>query len=241
MHGLTAGRHTCKATIINCMPKRILAVLFFCVLVGFGFSFWLGPYWRETPSLPSPSSGTLSAASVELIAEAEDMVSITPVDFFSGELKRLKGHLDFVSAVCFKIKTAAHVKCEPEVEVWCDGERVDIAKYGCDTDSHSDEVSFTLRRIVNTKSDKVQYQATFGGIKSFDRILDKPTPRQHLNVAFGPLSMEQEIKLKPGSSIVVWAMGGGHGVDLSKPDEVEKKIKQLPWVMIVRLTAEYSR
>jgi hypothetical protein len=50
--------------------------------------------------------------------------------------------------------------------------------------------------------------------------------------------VEQQVELKKGNSVVVWAMGGGHGFDLSKRDQVENEIKKSPWVMIVRLVAE---
>jgi hypothetical protein len=36
--------------------------------------------------------------------DSEWSVRVTPAEFFTGDLKRLKGHLDFRSAVCFKIK-----------------------------------------------------------------------------------------------------------------------------------------
>jgi hypothetical protein len=222
------------------MSKRVQAILILSVLILCGLSFLLGPYGLQGRLLSSPSD-TSSGTSFEQALEAKDVVYITPVDFFSGELKRLKGHLDFVSAVCFKIKTEGRVRCVPEAEVWCEGERVDRSNYGFKTDARSDEVSFTLRRIVNAKSDKVQYHATFGGIRSFDRILDEATPRRHLKVAFGPVSVEQKVELKRGDSVVVWAMGGGHGVDLSKPNEVENELKKLPWAMIVRLVAEPNR
>ena len=220
------------------MSRRILAILSFSLLFACGLSFWLSSYGLQARLLSSPPSASSSGSSFETISEAKDIVHITPVDFFSGDLKRLKGHLDFVSAICFKIKTEGRARCVPEVEVWCEGERVDIAKYGVRTDKHSDEVSFTLRRVVNPKSDKVQYHATFGGMQSFERILDKPTPRKQLNLAFGPVSVEHPVELKPGDSIVVWAMGGGHGVELSKPDKVKTELKKLPWAMIVRLSAE---
>ena len=216
------------------MQKRLQVILVLSVLIVFGLSFLFGAYGPQGRVFSSSASGS----SFEPIAEAKGMVSITPVDFFSGELKRLKGHLDFVSAVCFKIKTEGCARCVPELEVWCEGERVDIPKYGFWTDVRSDEVSFTLRRIVSRKADKVHYDATFGGIQSFERILEEPTPCKPLNVAFGPLSLEQQVELKKGNSVVVWAMGGGHGFDLSKPDQVENEIKKLPWVMIVRLVAE---
>src|SRR6266852_1722079 len=111
------------------MQKRMQEILALSVLILCGLSFLFGAYGPQGRVFSSSASGS----SFEPIAEAKDVVSITPVDFFSGELKRLKGHLDFVSAVCFKIKLEGRARCVPEVEVWCEGERVDIAKYGVQT------------------------------------------------------------------------------------------------------------
>jgi hypothetical protein len=139
------------------MQKRVLAILVLSVLILCGLSFLFGAYGPHGRVFSSSASGS----SFEPIGEAKDVVSITPVDFFSGELKRLKRHLDFVSALCFKIKTEGRAQCVPEIEVWCEGKRVDIAKYGYETDPRSDEVSFTLRRIVSRKADKVPLRCHF--------------------------------------------------------------------------------
>jgi hypothetical protein len=170
----------------------------------------------------------------------EYTVKVTPVDFFLGELKRLEAHHDFTSAVCFKIKIEGNVRCAPDVELWREGNRIDLPKYGFIIDDHSDEISFSVRTLPPSKEDKVLYRVSVGGMWSFARYLEKPIFREPLEVAFGPVSLEKPIELLPDSdSAVVWAMGGGHGIGLWKSqEEVEKRLKTLPWAMILRLRAE---
>jgi hypothetical protein len=65
------------------------------------------------------------------------------------------------------------------------------------------------------------------------------TPRKPYNVAFGPVVLDKPFDLHLGVEfVVVWAIGGGHGVNLAKQDEVDRHIKKLPWVMILRLNVE---
>jgi len=166
---------------------------------------------------------------------------VTPVDFFSGDLKRLESHHDFISAVCFKIKVEGNVTCRPDVELWHEGKRVDIQKYGLSRDNTSDEISFTVRSLPIDKDDKVYYRATLGGMWRFGRIMEKPTTfHKPLKVAFGPVSLEKPIELKPGSnSAVVWAMGGGDGVDVTQLQaDIDREVRGLPWAMILRLRVE---
>jgi hypothetical protein len=169
-------------------------------------------------------------------AEPAYVVRVTPAEFFSGDLKRLKGHLEFESAVCFKIKIRGAVRIHPDVEMWCDGERVDLPKYGYNRDDQSDELSFTVKR---KGQDKVQYRAVVGGMLQYQRYLNHPKPQDLFKGGFGPSSVERPFVLKPGhSSRVVWAMGGGNGVDLDKPEGVDSQIKRLPWVMVFRLRVQ---
>jgi hypothetical protein len=163
------------------------------------------------------------------------MVRVTPTEFFSGELKRLKAHVDFL-AVCFKVKIEGAVEVRPYVEVWSDGMQVDLGKYGATDGKESDEVTFSLRKLPTTDPDRVMYLAAVGGMISYSRRFEKPKPRLAARVSFGPVTLEQPIVLKPDlDSIIVWAMGGGDGLDLSKPEGVDKALKELPWAMILRL------
>jgi hypothetical protein len=161
------------------------------------------------------------------------------VDFFSGELKRLQGHLDFMSAVCFKLGFQGPVSCRPSIEMWCDGERVDIAKYGIGKPERTDEISFTLRQL-KTHDNKISYKATFGGVQPFSRDLEQPRSRQHFNTAFGPVSIRRPVELSHGhDSTVVWAMGAGNGFDIADQAAVEKAIKTAPWIMLVRIEVSH--
>lgn len=172
-------------------------------------------------------------------AKSEYLVRITPTDFFSGELKRLKAHHDFTSVACFKIQIEGAVTCEPDVIMLRNGERVDRKSYAYAIDKASDEISLTLRECPPNKDESIWFRVGVGGIYTFSRYLERPVVSPPLEVAFGPVSIGKPAELKPGAdSVVVWAMGGGRGVDLSKPGEVEEKLKRLPWAMILRLRAE---
>ena len=78
--------------------------------------------------------------------KSEQSVQITPIDFFSGELKRLKSHVDF-DGVCFKIGGELANQCRPSVEMWCDGKRVDRPKYGIGLPQSDNEISFSWRKL----------------------------------------------------------------------------------------------
>jgi hypothetical protein len=166
-------------------------------------------------------------------------ISVTPVNFFSGPIKRLKAHLEFQSAVCFKIKTDGPVSCIPDIELLRNGERVDANKYISEIDESSDEVSLTLRNDYTRNDDKIIYRVAVGGMYTFARYIEKPNLSNPPRVEFGPVSLKDRVDLKPDfQSLVVWAIGGGEGVDLTKPKEVEKTLKHLPWAMILRLRVE---
>jgi hypothetical protein len=173
-------------------------------------------------------------------AKPDYTVRVTPTEFFAGELKRIRPLLDYTSAVCFKVKIDGNVRCRPDIEMWHDGNRVDLQKYLFAVDDHSDEIALTVRELAPDKQGRVHYQAAVTGQCEFARILEKPTLREPLKVAFGPGPIEQPIDLKPGSdSAIVWAMGGGHGLDLRDPqDKQEEQLKALPWAMVLRLGVE---
>jgi hypothetical protein len=163
-------------------------------------------------------------------------VRVTPTDFFSGELKRLEHHLDYRSAVCFKFSIQGAVSVWPDVEMWCDGKRVDQRKYGFGGDMRSDEISFMVRQKSEVDNQASEYRVTVGGRYSYARNIVEPKSRQQVNVRFGPVSISQPIELRPGNdSVVAWAMGAGEGFDLSKQEGLDKQIKALPWVMVLRL------
>lgn len=162
-------------------------------------------------------------------------IRIEPVEFFSKDLKRLEAHLDFWDAICFKVTVRGPVDCVPEVELWCDGERVDIRKYGVVVNRKSDEVSFALRRVGQTPEGRAVYRATAGGIYTFRRTLEEPKPRRPAGAAFGPGRISEPLEFGPPcESVIVWAMGAGEGIDLKKQSEVEKKLKEQPWAMFLR-------
>jgi len=163
-------------------------------------------------------------------------VRVTPTEFFSGALKRLEAHFDHSSAVCFNVRIQGGVTIWPDVEMWCDGKRVDRPRYGTKNDERSDEVTIVLREGERTDKDGKLYRVSVGGIESFVRDLKEPRSRQEIKVAFGPVSITEPLEFKPSvNSIVVWAMGAGDGIDLSKQGEIQKRLESLPWAMILRL------
>jgi len=106
-------------------PRSIsMSGRFICISL---FSFWvLGcRVAEETPKVSS--------------------IRITPTEFFSGDLKRLKPHVDF-RAACFKVTTQGPVECRGSVEMWCDGERVGISKSEGNLDTNAGEVTLSWRR-----------------------------------------------------------------------------------------------
>jgi hypothetical protein len=152
--------------------------------------------------------------------ESDYLMRVTPTEFFSGELKRLKPHVDF-DAACFKIETRGSVRCRPEIEMWCDGKRVDKPKYGYLRDRGADEVTLSWRRKV--VDNQVAYPVTIGGLYTFSRHIEEPKSAQKVEIAFGPVSIRKPLELKSkGDSVIVWAMGTGHGADLGKAEDVEK-------------------
>jgi hypothetical protein len=186
---------------------------------------------------PAPERPAIPAA------KPEHTIRVTPTDFFSGDLKRLGPHLAFISAVCFKVKPGGEVRCRPEMELWREGKRIDIPKYGFRTDPTSDEISFTVRRLPPENGDSTRYMAVVGGMEQFGRVFDKPRFQPPLEVAFGPVSLEKplDITLQSGSAIV-WAMGGGDGLNPSDPqDKLQGQLEALPWAMILRLRVEWKK
>jgi hypothetical protein len=215
-----------------------LVLVLACLAVG--FRHWTGG--------PAPASPPVEVALTDKVPpDPEYLVRVTPAEFFSGELKRLKHHLDFLSAVCFKVKTQGPVSCRPDVEVWCDGERVDLAKYGYTRDDQSDEVNFTVRILEPNLRESVRYRAVVGGVMNFGRYLKRPESKKEIEAAFGPIWLEEPVEMKPGvESVIVWAMGstargGGDVLDLFKPEVAEKRLQELPWAMILRLRLEKDR
>jgi hypothetical protein len=165
--------------------------------------------------------------------QAPDVVEITPTDFFSGDLKRLKPHVDF-QAVCFKIKKRATTQCSVEVEMWCDGRRVDRPNFGANRDWDADEVTMSWRKRV--EKGKAQYHVSVGGLDSYYRVLEVPKSTQKITRGFGPGSIEKTVKLKSPGNSIVWALGVGEGADLAKPEEVQAMLNRAPWVMVLRLS-----
>jgi hypothetical protein len=186
---------------------------------------------------------------------ADGAIRITPVDFFSGDLKRLEDHLDFGHGPsCFKIKGQRWFTCRPEIEVWAEGKRIDISKYASTFTSASDEVSFVVRDTDKNKDGRVVYRASVSGIYRYVRYFEGPPPAdKDKDVGFGPIAIGQPVVLKKaGDSVVVWARGqmsaeaaaklvvvAPHGLegDVAQLQDIEKHLKQLQWVMILRLSA----
>jgi hypothetical protein len=166
-------------------------------------------------------------------------VRVTPKTFFSGDLKRLEAHLDFSSAICFEVKSDGLVRCVPDVEMWRNGKRIDKPKYGARLDSSSNEISLVLHESDNVDPRKYKYRITVGGMQWFERTFQEPIPSRRSEVGFGPISIEKPIELKSGNdSAVVWAMGGGDGLDLSKPETVSEQLRGLEWAIVLRLRVD---
>jgi hypothetical protein len=172
-------------------------------------------------------------------------VRITPAEFFTGDLKRLKDHVDF-EAVCFKTETHGSLQCDLGIQMWCDGERVDIPKYGSLRDSNTKEISVSWRRERQANG-RVMYRMSVGGMISFGRNIEEPVSKRKIDFRFGPIMIENPVELRrAGDSAVVWALGTGANdtsepADLTKPDKVEKMLNRAPWVLILRLTAEKEK
>jgi len=169
--------------------------------------------------------------------EPAPLLRITPTEFFSGELKRLKPHVDF-SAVCFKITAHGPYRCRPDVEMWCDGERVDHPKYGLRTDKDSEEETFSWRWREARMGKQSEFSVTFGGQEQFGRSLEVPVSKQPIVKGFGPLWISKPVELKgEHDSMIVWMVGAGDGAQPDEPEEVEKYLKVAPWAMVVRFHA----
>jgi len=169
--------------------------------------------------------------------KSEKSLTITPTEFFSGDLKRLKSHVDF-KAWCFKIDSPGSLRCRPEIEMWCDGKRVDKGSYGVGQPDSDNELTLSLRTEIVNK-EKV-YLIRIGGLHNYGRRIKKPKSTQKVEVEFGPVTISKPIEMKSkGESAIVWVMGAGHhDVILGKSEEVEKMLKSAPWVLILRLTVE---
>jgi hypothetical protein len=164
-------------------------------------------------------------------ADKASGVRVTPDEFFSGELKRLKPHVDF-RAACFKIAASRSLECCPELEMYCDGQRVDKPKYGFLRDSGAGEVTLSWRRKKDPETDQTYYHLIVGGLKSFSRIVDEPVSKQKIAFAFGPIIIREPVELnKAGDSTIVWAMGTGSdgtNIDLTKAEEARKLLQTAP-------------
>jgi hypothetical protein len=96
-----------------------------------------------------------------------------------------------------------------------------------------------VRRDGENKEGEARFRVAVGGLYEFGRYLYKPTVKNPGRVAFGPVYLTKPFEINPATeSVVVWAMGGGEGMDLENPGEVEARLKTLPWVMLLRLRAE---
>jgi hypothetical protein len=169
------------------------------------------------------------------------LIRISPTDFFSGELRRLKDHVDF-DAACFKVARRGPVRCGPSLEVWCDGEIVGPGKLGGRGDRLSEEVTLSWRRIT-TWDNRLQYRLKVGGMSTFGFVLDEPKSRQEVQFHFGPVTIAEPVELKSErDSAVVWVLGAGRAtdrpdIDLSDRVKVQKMLDTAPWVVVLRLIA----
>lgn len=170
-------------------------------------------------------------------------VRVTPDEFFSGELKRLKPHVDF-QAACFKVAASGTFTCRPDLEMYCDGRRVDKPKYGFNSDPRAGEVTLSWRKKSNAETGQVYYDLAVGGLESFSRYIDEPVSKQKIAFAFGPISIREPVELKKsGDSTIVWALGtgsAGSNPAVTTGKEARKLLQTAPWVLILRLTAEKS-
>jgi hypothetical protein len=190
--------------------------------------------WAASPQV-APTPGPVAIAVAKPPAAPKYALQITPAEFFTGELKRLKPHVDF-QAACFKIAKQGRVWCLADVQMWCDGVELESDKYVPLVAQDADEVTLSWRR--KQEAGKTQYHVTVGGMTSFRRRLDEPRSKQKIEVAFGPILLRKPVTLKAaGDAAVVWAIGTGKGADLTMPEEVEKMMKTAPWVLLLKVTA----
>jgi len=193
------------------------------------------------PWLVAVGVGESQTAPAKRQAEpAKGLIRITPTEFFSGELKRLKPHVDF-QASCFKIKTEGPLRCWLDIEVWCDGEEIKRGGRGYLDDPTSDEISLSFRQEIK-KGDVWNYTVRTGGLITHGRSMDEPKSKQEIEVLFGPTAIRKPIELKSErESAIVWAVGAGHGFHLDNQVEAEKKLNAAPWAIVLRLRAEKAK
>jgi hypothetical protein len=213
-----------------------VAVLMLVAAVAGGLGVVFIGRVREVAERSRPATNPKAISASDSIQRGYS-VRVTPTEFFSAELRRLKPHLDFLAADAFKIITNGPATLDPDVEVWCDGQRVDHPKHGLGRDDQAGELTLTVRRVEGTNADRIRYRVTVGGLVSFQRVLESPVPARPAGVAFGPITIDQPIVLQQGTkSAVVWAMGGGDGLDLTKQESVDRQLEKLPWAIILRLS-----
>jgi hypothetical protein len=174
-------------------------------------------------------------------APAEGRLLVTATDFFSGDLKRLKAHLDFQGA-CFKVKATGELRCRPQIELWCDGQRVDeYSRQSYDIDPSSDEVSVSYRVVVTDKGIR-KHRIILGGMRGFERVIEEPKSKQIVSVAFGPTTIRKPVEIgSPDDSVIVWALGIGRAPDLADQQAVNGIIEAAPWVILLRLSGQQKK
>jgi hypothetical protein len=190
--------------------------------------------WAASPQ-SAPTPVPVAHAVAKPAAPPAYALRLTPAEFFTGELKRLKQHVDF-QAVSFKIAKQDHVRCWPDIQMWCDGKRRDSGKYAYQVDWHSDEVSLSWRRKEVGR--RVEYDIRLGGLVTCQRVLEEPSSKQKIEVEFGPVMIRKPVTLNAvGDSAVVWVMGTGYGADPAKPEQFKKMVRTAPWVLFVGFEA----
>ena len=166
--------------------------------------------------------------------EPENSVRITPTEFFSGELARLKPHVGF-KAVCFKIARKGSWTCAPVFEFWKDGEKVFYPGYAFDSNEQSDEITMSWRETPAKKKGDRRYYFQTGGIRTFGIDFDVPeTPGSEAR----SFTIKKSVVLNSqNESPAVWAIHVGGEGDLSSKESVSKLQRTSRWVIIMRIIA----
>lgn len=179
-------------------------------------------------------------SSPAMTAHAQEPTSkVRPSQLFTGDMLRLEPHLGLTGHGCVKMTFDESKDLDVKVHVWTTGKKSEPVIGASASPVKAGEVSISVREEVN-RDGKMMYKlivASPGG--TFRSWADIPAEIR----GTGSMSLPNEIAIKDGAALPVWALiGSKSGVlGFNSTENIEQVAKRVDWAMVLSISLKKAK
>ncbi|MBM7647384.1 hypothetical protein JOC78_000305 [Bacillus ectoiniformans] len=178
----------------------------------------------------------LSACSSEEPKSQKGYLTIEPSQLFVGDTKKLEPHMGLIGGAVHLKYDGDYKILQTKYEIWEKGKLTKSSNaFGTSFEEGlDDELTFSLKTnenmfdaVLAVSSNKKGYSSSHFSVPKFNE-----------EYAYGPVPIEESIKVKEGKDEAMWGLIANKDGRISSEGDINKAAKVADWAFVVKVSIE---